>query len=186
MTFTPKSPLLLLGAAALLALAAGLSLPAQGQQRFSAQPRSQGQREQPRGQKKIEALKVAYLTKQLGLTTREGEQFWPVYNRYQQEVEHLNERKRQGRLSRAELKSASNQDVQEALDEDFAYQQQALKIKEKYRKEFEKVLPPKKVLQFYRAEKDFNTQLLQELRRRGSLPGPARPAPARRPQDGRR
>ena len=34
---------------------------------------------------KIKALKVAYLTEQLNLTSSEAEKFWPIYNRFEKE-----------------------------------------------------------------------------------------------------
>jgi hypothetical protein len=35
---------------------------------------------------RIEALKIAYLTRKLNLTTEEAQKFWPVYNKYADEL----------------------------------------------------------------------------------------------------
>ena len=35
---------------------------------------------------RIEAIKVAFITKKLDLTTEEAQKFWPVYNNYQKEL----------------------------------------------------------------------------------------------------
>ena len=34
---------------------------------------------------KIKALKIAYITEQLNLTTEEAQKFWPIYNLYDKE-----------------------------------------------------------------------------------------------------
>ena len=38
---------------------------------------------------KIKALKTAYITEQLGLTSEEAEKFWPIYNRYDEKFHDL-------------------------------------------------------------------------------------------------
>ena len=35
---------------------------------------------------RIEALKIAYLTKKLNLSTEEAQKFWPIYNKYSEEI----------------------------------------------------------------------------------------------------
>ena len=35
---------------------------------------------------RLEAYKIAYLTKKLNLSPQEAQQFWPIYNKYQQEI----------------------------------------------------------------------------------------------------
>src|SRR5258708_29601670 len=35
---------------------------------------------------RIEALKIAYLTKKLNLSTDEAQKFWPIYNKYAEEI----------------------------------------------------------------------------------------------------
>ena len=38
---------------------------------------------------KIEALKIAFITQKLQLTTDEAQKFWPVYNQYENEIRSL-------------------------------------------------------------------------------------------------
>jgi hypothetical protein len=35
---------------------------------------------------RIEALKIAYITKKLNLSTDEAQKFWPIYNKYMDEI----------------------------------------------------------------------------------------------------
>ena len=54
---------------------------------------------------KIEAFKVAFITDQLNLSSKEAQQFWPIYNDYQKTVEKLNQQQRN--LTRS-LRNASD------------------------------------------------------------------------------
>ena len=36
--------------------------------------------------KKLQALKIAFITQKLQLTSAEAEKFWPVYNQYDNEI----------------------------------------------------------------------------------------------------
>src|SRR6476620_10673268 len=38
---------------------------------------------------KIEALKIAFITQKLQLTSDEAQKFWPVYNQYENEIRSL-------------------------------------------------------------------------------------------------
>jgi hypothetical protein len=37
-------------------------------------------------QKKIQAMEVAYITKELNLSPEEAQKFWPVFNKYREDV----------------------------------------------------------------------------------------------------
>jgi hypothetical protein len=39
--------------------------------------------------KKIQAMEVAYITKELNLSPEEAEKFWPIFNRYRSEVKGI-------------------------------------------------------------------------------------------------
>lgn len=122
----------------------------------------------PEAQKKIEDLKAAYLTRQLNLSPQEAQKFWPVYNQYQHQMEDLANKRRQNLEARNHLNNASDQQVDQSLDQDFRLQQRALQLREQYRKRFGEVIPSKKVMQLYKSEKDFNMKLIQQLQQRNN------------------
>lgn len=94
---------------------------------------------------RIEALKIAYLTKKLNLSTEEAQKFWPIYNQYIGEV----------RKTRADARANNTKeiDVEEKL----------LNIRKRYDGEFSKALTKEKVNTFFRAEKEFGAVLRKEL-----------------------
>jgi hypothetical protein len=100
------------------------------------------------GAGRIEALKIAFLTKKLNLSTEEAQKFWPIYNSYIKEV-------RQTRQE-ARLNNTSEIDKQEKM----------LTIRKKYNGEFTKALSTEKVNTFFRAETEFGAFLQKELMER--------------------
>ncbi|MBN9349769.1 MAG: hypothetical protein J0H55_03715 [Chitinophagaceae bacterium] len=102
--------------------------------------------------KKIEALKIAFLTEKLQLSPSEAKEFWPVYNNYQKEVQNLRSDARGG-------------DVLEN-------EQKLLDIRKKYKPSFEKILGAPKVNTLYNSEKEFRNILIKRLKnqQRGNQP----------------
>lgn len=100
---------------------------------------------------KIQALKIAFITQKLQLSTGEAERFWPVYNQYENEVKNL----------RANSK---NGDVLET-------EQQLLDIRKKYKPSFEKILGPEKMNNLFNSERDFRNVLIKRLKNRNQRGG---------------
>ncbi len=97
-------------------------------------------------QNKIEVIHVAYMTKELSLTTEEAEKFWPVYRLYKEELVNVR-------------KVSTNDEV--VLDENI------LNIRKKYKQEFKKVLGANdRVNKVFLAEKSFRELLRNELIKR--------------------
>lgn len=97
---------------------------------------------------RIEALKIAYLTKKLNLSTDEAQKFWPIYNKYVDEI-------RKTRVD-ARLNKEKEIDMEEKL----------LNIRKRYNGEFGKALSTEKVNSFFRVEKEFGAYLQKELMER--------------------
>lgn len=101
----------------------------------------------------LETYKIGFITNRLLLTPEEAQRFWPIYRLYSAEV-----RQAYGvyRTNKNEL------ELEEAL----------LNIKKKYSVEFLKAIPPPKINDFFKAEKDFNVFVARELQRRRMHGGP--------------
>jgi len=99
---------------------------------------------------KLKALEIAYITKQLNLTPEEAEKFWPVFNKYREEVK--------GVLT------------DKSISDDLERQQRVLDIRKKYRADFARILNPERAQQVYGSEDRFRNMLkrewLQRLRER--------------------
>jgi hypothetical protein len=91
----------------------------------------------------IEALKVAFLSKQLDLTPEEAQQFWPVYNQYAIELKQI---------------IKSDPDV---LDRD----ERVLNVRKKYKDQFVKILGADRLNRLFEAEGRFHQLLIRAMRR---------------------
>ena len=110
---------------------------------------SQAQERQGGG--RIEALKIAYITKKLNLSPEEAQKFWPVYNKYSSEL----------RQARADQRSNKATVIKT--------EEKILNIRKKYNKEFGNVLSADKVDTFFRSEKEFSSYVQKELSERRQL-----------------
>jgi uncharacterized small protein (DUF1192 family) len=124
------------------------------------------QDETPRQTKKdkIEQLKIAYITKELDLSTEEAEKFWPVYNEMN---DALRAEKKSRQTTTRELKNnfstLSEKQIEEKtiaiLDSEIA----EAELKKEHTKKIAKVIGYKKVVQLFRVEKQFKKELLNRL-----------------------
>ena len=130
---------------------------------------SQGFKEK---REKVKALKVAYITEQLELTTDEAQKFWPISNAFddkQGELRHekmksILDRFKPGNVEKLSEKDASNSLIQmEKIEEDL------FNLKKKFIKDLQSVISAKKIIKLKKAEEDFNRELLKQMRekRRG-------------------
>ncbi|MEN6619112.1 MAG: hypothetical protein ABFC28_06400 [Rikenellaceae bacterium] len=133
-------------------------------------PQNNPQKE-PSKYEQVQSVKIAFFTTELGLTPKEAEEFWPIYNKFwkEREVAH---RKIQGSMkfmskmlngekpfSDAELKK-----MLEIYVNSFAIEGV---IQRKYYDEFSKVLSTEKVAKLYKAEEDFRIKMIHQLRKGG-------------------
>lgn len=116
-----------------------------------AQPPSHSERHQ-----QIEAIKVAFITSKLDLTSEEAQKFWPVYNNYQKELMEIMKKRREER-KRTDISPS------EKINLDLAYETRMLELKKKYKKSYSKVIPPEKILLLYQAEREFREHLIKQL-----------------------
>lgn len=115
----------------------------------------------------IEAFRVAYYTRELSLTSEEAQRFWPVYNKYADELEANRERQRD---TQAQLRQAftggTDAEVESLLGKLMQLRQEEVAISVQYHALFKEVLPIRKVAMLYKAETDFKRKLLEHLQER--------------------
>jgi hypothetical protein len=97
---------------------------------------------------RLEALKIAYITKKLDLSPEEAQKFWPIYNQYSAELKQARQTATRNNSSEIELDEAT------------------LNIRKKYSSQFSQVLSPQKVDTFFKSEKEFGHYVQKEMERR--------------------
>lgn len=114
---------------------------------------------------KIEAMKIGFLTQRLNLTPEEAQKFWPVYNRFNDEMERVRKSNRAKLMEEAgDMDNMSDAEAEKALNDMIASRAAELEIIKKYTTEFKKVLPPQKVVKLFVAEQAFKRELLKKLK----------------------
>ena len=118
---------------------------------------------------RIEAEKIAFITKELNLTPSEAQQFFPIYNQYYKEISRLRHEKRDGKLQNQQnLQSQklpgnslnpTNRDV-------LAFDAKELEVKKIYRKRFTNVIGQARASRFFEVEEEFRNHLMRELQHR--------------------
>ena len=120
---------------------------------------------QDRSREKIKALKVAYLTEQLELSSEEAQDFWPVYNEYEKERHEL--RHKQWVEIKSKLKdvgSLNEQEAQNLLSSYLKIEEEEEELEKNFLNKISKVISAKKTLVLMRSEEDFKRQLIKQYR----------------------
>ena len=113
------------------------------------------------GNEKIEAMKIAFITKRLQLTPEESQKFWPVYNQYEAEKKQI----RQSTIGTVkDLKEDgdfTNAEAEQAITKYIEFKAKDLDLIKKYVAEFRKILPATKVAKLVTAEEHFKKNVNQ-------------------------
>ena len=117
---------------------------------------------------KIKALKVAYLTEELNLSSKEAQKFWPVYNEHREKVDFLrNKARTEIKKKLKEIGSVDNLSEDEAkyfvnakLDSD----KQIAKENENFNKKISKFLSYKKIIKLHLSEREFAKKLMRKYK----------------------
>ena len=115
-------------------------------------------------ERRVGAIKINFLRNRLNLTPWQAQRFFPLYQEYQQELFNVRKLKRQNNLSSA--------DGSQQINRELFYENQIVQIKIKFNNAFLKVLPPDKVSELYKAEREFNDELVRQLSERRGGPPP--------------
>jgi hypothetical protein len=114
----------------------------------------------------IKTKKIAFLTDQLALTSKEAEKFWPVYNDLEKQRFVLMDQKRELEHTCEEPKSDMKEGDYRKLATDLAASHaKEGKLIEEYNLKFLNILPAEKVVKLYLAEGKFRATLMREFRK---------------------
>lgn len=129
-----------------------------------AQPRIKEKREQ------IKALKVAFITNELGLTSEEAATFWPLYNAYDNKQMEIRHKKIKSLMDKVDKESIDNMSEKEAallLAQTENIDEEVFMNRKKFINSLKGIIPSVKIIKLKRAEDDFNKKLLHQYRERG-------------------
>jgi Spy/CpxP family protein refolding chaperone len=115
----------------------------------------------------IKALKVAFLTTELDLTTREAQKFWPIYNTFddkQFDIRHQKMRAFKSRMNDSALDDMSEKEASTLLNQIESADEELFLLRKKFSKDLKAVLPAVKIIKLRKSEEGFNRKLLHQYR----------------------
>lgn len=128
------------------------------------------------GSERVQALKVAFITKALDLSSAEAEKFWPIYNEYQDKRETArNQLQADYKIIRDQSEQLSAEELTRLGNEMVSLKIKDATLVSEMHEKLKKVLPPKKLAQLYVAEEDFKKELIRILTEENQSKGPKGP-----------
>ncbi|WP_320815761.1 sensor of ECF-type sigma factor [Flavobacterium sp.] len=116
---------------------------------------------------KIKALKVAYITEQLDLSTDEAQKFWPIYNANEEKQFELRHKKMRSIINKFEnggLEKLSDKEATSLIDQIETIEDELHNSKKTYIRELKMVISAKKIIKLKKAEDEFNRKLMKQFR----------------------
>lgn len=118
----------------------------------------------------IKALKVAFLTTELDLTSKEAEKFWPLYNTFddqQFELRHQKMKSFMRRMNDETLDKMTEKEANTFLAQMENTEEELFLLRKKFNASLKGVLPSIKIIKLRKSEEDFNRKLLHQYRNKG-------------------
>jgi hypothetical protein len=109
-------------------------------------------------------MEVAYMTRELNLSSEDAQKFWPVFNKYRDEMKAVQ----------------TNTGITDPLDK----QQRLLDVRKKYRNDFNRTLGQERGMRVFQSEDRFRQMAKGAMERRNEMRN--RMGPGRGPGGGRK
>lgn len=115
---------------------------------------------QKKGGSDIRNIKIAMLTDRMEMTADQSQKFWPLYNRYENELRVIWRQKKEIREN-----SKNSKNPRQDLDRLQQLDGRQLSIKAKYKNEFLKVISPRQLTAMNAAEAEFKKILIERWKK---------------------
>ena len=121
------------------------------------------------GRDKIKALKVAYLTEQLNLTSTEAENFWPIYNAYNREQNTLRSTYRISlrkniKKNKENIDNLSEVEAKKLISLKLQTDKQLYESQKDFVSKIVKIIPYAKIIKLQIAEMEFGRKLMRKYK----------------------
>jgi Spy/CpxP family protein refolding chaperone len=131
---------------------------------------AQGERMKEK-REQIKAMKVAFITTELNLTTNEAEKFWPIYNTFedkQSDLRHCKMKESFRKMNDDELDKLSEKEATALLNQIESNEEESFQLRKKFIHNLKDILPAVKIIKLKKAEENFSRKLLQQYRDKAS------------------
>lgn len=116
----------------------------------------------------IKALKTAFITTELSLTSDEAAKFWPVYNAFDEKQFELKHQKMRALGKKIEgIDSMSDKEALVVINQMEDYEEELFQNRRKLVSSLKSIISSVKILKLKKAEDDFNRKLLRQYKEKG-------------------
>ena len=121
---------------------------------------------------KMESVKIAFLTNEIGLTPAEAQSFWPIYNSVSEELDKAmySTFSSYMELEKAINDNKSDKEVSKCLERYLAALASQDEIRQESVDKYKKILPERKVAKIFVAEEKFRRQHIRMLQHNQGRP----------------
>lgn len=114
---------------------------------------------------RLKSQKVAFLTERIGLSEKDAQLFWPLYNEMSEKMDKLwDEKKKNINKLYHSKEPLSEAEKEVVLDEYVDYNLKKAKLEKEYHEKFKKILTIDQIIKYYGAEHEFKKKMLHQLR----------------------
>lgn len=119
------------------------------------------------GNQKIANAKIGLITNRLNLTPEQSQQFWPVYNEFDDRKKEIRKQMRKLIVETNTL-TTPDEKILTNLKETLNLQQKEVDLEREYMNKFLKVINVRQLAELYKAEQMFTQMLIQRLNKKQS------------------
>ena len=126
--------------------------------------------EKNESREKIKALKIAYLTEQLALTSNEAEKFWPIYNAFDKGQHDLRDKRRlemrKSFKNQGGINEINEREAERLINLKLATDEQLQESEKEFIQKITGIISYKKIIKLQIAEMEFGRKLLKKYHQR--------------------
>lgn len=114
---------------------------------------------------KIKTLKIAYITEKLNLSEQEAQQFWPIYNNFEQDYSKLKKDNYESRKN-INFETISEEEAKQLLKVIRVNDNKIQSLESDFTDRLTKIMSAKKVILLRKIEDDFKRKMIEEYKKR--------------------
>lgn len=107
----------------------------------------------PYDKEKLQSVKIAFITQRLDITPEQAKEFWPLFNKYEEEKGSKHHRLRE--ISKTDQDGLTDPKAKELIAERFKIEQELLDIEKAFYQKVGKVISPKQAFSLHEVNRDF-------------------------------
>ncbi|MBQ3656953.1 MAG: hypothetical protein II956_08950 [Bacteroidales bacterium] len=119
--------------------------------------------------RQFKAEKIAYITTEMNFTVQDAQKFWPIYNKYDEILDKIGERRRKNFAPKAGgIDALTEEQCALILDNNVVLDNEELLAKQNFYKELKEVFSHKMIMKYYHAEHEFRRKLISDKQNGGA------------------